>query len=221
MNIVIVGGGEVGTYLASLLLQGKHYVRIIEQREDEIPRLQHVLSAATVICGNGTDVAVLERAGIRQANVLAAVTGADATNLVATSLARFEFQVPRTIARVHTPQHAWMFTDVMGVDVAVNQADLMAHLIVEEMSLGDMMTLLKLRKGQYSLVEEQVHPEAQVVGRAVRDLHLPSECVLAAIIRGGHVLLPHGDVVIQPGDAILAVAHATVLSQLATSLGRP
>jgi len=68
-------------------------------------------------------------------------------NSVITSLARFEFQVSRTIARINNPKNAWMFTPDMGVDVALNQADLMAHVIAEEMSLGDMMTLLKLRKG--------------------------------------------------------------------------
>src|SRR5581483_4591341 len=188
MNVVIVGGGEVGTDLALLLLQGSHHVKLIEKRADEVPRLQSTLSASQVICGNGTDPDVLERAGIRQANVLAAVTGANEVNLVATSLARFEFHVPRKIARVHTPQNAWMFTEVMGVDVAVNQADLMAHLIAAEMSLGDMMTLLKLRKGQYALVEEQVYPSARAVGTALRDLQLPAECVLAAIIRGGRLL---------------------------------
>src|SRR5215208_1668090 len=107
MNVVIVGGGEVGTYLSSLLLQGNHHVTLIEQRDEEIPRLQRELTAPRVICGNGTDPDVLERADIRHANVLAAVTGADEINLVATSLARFEFHVPRTIARVHTPQNVW------------------------------------------------------------------------------------------------------------------
>ena len=221
MNVVIVGGGEVGTYLASLLLQGSHQVKIIEQREDEVPRLQHALAASQVIWGNGTDPDVLERAGIRQANVIAAVTGADEVNLVVTSLARFEFHVPRTIARVHTPQNAWMFTSALGVDVAVNQADLMAHLIAEEMSLGDMMTLLKLRKGQYSLVEERVHPSARSVGKAVRDLQLPAQCVLAAIIREGLLLLPEGEVVLQSNDEVLAVAHASALPALAELLGRP
>ena len=221
MNVVIVGGGAVGTYLASLLRQGGHQVKVIEQHADEILRLQHELTAQTVIHGNGTDPSVLESAGIRQAAVLAAVTGADETNLVVTSLARFEFHVPRTIARVHTPHHAWMFNEILGVDVAVNQADLMAHLIAEEMSLGDMMTLLKLRKGQYSLVEEKVHPAALVVGHPLGNLQIPSECVLAAIIRDGRLLLPHHDVIVHSGDEVLAVAHAKALPQLAALLGRP
>jgi len=221
MNVIITGGGEVGAYLASLLLTGGHRVKVIEIRREEIPPLQRNLSKDVVVAGDGTDPTVLEAAGIRQAHVIAAVTGTDETNLVVTSLARFEFSVPRTIARVHTPKNAWMFTPAMGVDVALNQADLLAHLIAEEMSLGDMMTLLKLRKGQYSLVEERVHPAATAVGKAVRDLDLPSECRLAAIIREGQLLIPHADLILRPADEVLAVVHSSQLAQLAALLGSP
>ena len=219
VNVLVVGGGEVGTYLASLLV-GKHLVKVIEARQEEISRLQHTLSADVVIFGNGTDPTVLEAAGIRRAQVVAAVTGTDETNLVVTSLARFEFNVPRTIARVHTPKNAWMFTPVMGVDVALNQADLLAHLIAEEMSLGDMMTLLKLRKGQYSLVEERVAPAAVAAGKAVGDLKLPAECTLAAVIREGQLLIPRADLVLRPADEVLALVHASQVEQLAALLGR-
>ena len=220
-QVIIVGGGEVGTYLASLLLAGGHQVTVIEVQRDEIPRLRRELSTDVVTVGNGTDPTVLEAAGVRQAHVVAAVTGTDETNLVITSLARFAFQVPRTMARVHTPKHAWMFTPAMGVDVALNQADVLAHLIAEEMSLGDMMTLLKLRKGQYALVEEQVHPRAPAVGTALRDLPLPSESAVAAIIRSGQLLVPRPDLVLQPADEVLAVVHATQAPQLAALLGCP
>jgi trk system potassium uptake protein len=75
---------------------------------------------------------VLEAAAIRQAALVAALTGADETNLVVTSLARFEFGVPRTIARVNNPKNAWLFTVEMGVDVALDQADLIAGMIMKE-----------------------------------------------------------------------------------------
>jgi trk system potassium uptake protein len=100
----------------------------------------------------------MDAAGIKTAHVLAAVTGEDEANLVVTTLARFEFNVPRTIALVNNPKNAWLFTLEMGVDVALNQTDILAGLIVEEMSMGDMMTLLKLRRGLYSLVEEKLAP---------------------------------------------------------------
>lgn len=219
MFVLIVGGGKVGTYLASLLLSEGYRVKVIEQQREEIPRLKRDLPQEVVVLGNGTDPNVLESAGIRQAQVVAAVTGEDETNLVVASLARSEFGVPRVIGRVNNPKNAWLFTPDMGVDVAVNQADLMAHLIAEEMSLGDMMTLLKLRRGQYSLVEEKVDPTAIAVGQKLRDLHLPAECQLAAIIRKGELLIPHGDTVLQPADEILAVVHASRVAELAALLG--
>ena len=128
------------------------------------------------------------------------------------------FDTPRTIARVNNPANAWLYNGEMGVDVALNQADLMAHLILEEMSLGDMMTLLKLRRGAYSLVEEKVHPQASAAGKRVSELALPEECVLTAVLRGGRLLLPKGDTVLQPADEVLAVVASDQADQLASIL---
>jgi trk system potassium uptake protein len=219
MHVIVAGGGKVGVRLATLLLASGHRVSVVEARSEEVSPLRSELPPDVVVRGDGTDPTVLERCGIRRADVVAAVTGDDETNLVIASLARAEFNVPRVIARVNNPKNAWLFTPEMGVDVALNQADLMAHLIVEEMSLGDMMTLLKLRRGQYSLVEEKVHPQAAAAGRALRDLDLPRHCTLAAVIREGDLLIPHGDLVLQPADEVLAVVHASQAAQLAAILG--
>ncbi len=221
MYTIIVGGGQVGAYLASLLLEGKHQIKIIDDRKDRIALLEQSIASEMMLLGSGSDPNVLEAAGIKRADVVAAVTGADETNLVVCSLARREFKVPRVIARVNNPKNAWLYTPEMGVDVALNQADLLAHLIVEEMSLGDMMTLLKLRKGLYSLVEEKVHPDSIANGKALQDLRFPPRCVLAAIIRKGELLIPRGDTFLQPADEILAVVHSDERNEFAATLGRP
>jgi trk system potassium uptake protein len=132
MKVIIVGGGKVGTSLALLLLKKGYNVKVIEAVREKISRLQQDLPADVVALGNGTDPVVLEAAGILGVNVVAATTGQDETNLVVTNLARFAFNVPRVVARVNNPKNAWMFTPMMGVDVAVNQADLMASLIAKE-----------------------------------------------------------------------------------------
>lgn len=220
VNAIVAGGGKVGRHLAAMLLAAGHRVCVIEQRSEAVARLQTELPADAVLGGSASDPNILETAGIRTANVVAAVTGADEVNLVVTNLARFEFNVPRTIARVNDPKNAWLFTSAMGVDVALDQADLMAHLIAEEMSLGDMMTLLKLRKGQYSLVEEKIEPTSLVAGKALRELDVPAECVLVAIIRKGELLLPRAELVLQPFDEVLALIHAAQAEQLAALLGR-
>jgi trk system potassium uptake protein TrkA len=220
MKVIVAGGGQVGTYLAGMLVSSGHQVLVIEQRSQVLERLKKELPEQAVISGSATDPDTLESAGVRTADVVAAVTGMDEVNLVVTNLARFEFNVPRTIARVNNPKNAWLFTAAMGVDIALNQADLMAHLIAEELSVGDMMTLLKLRKGQYSLVEEKVAPTCPAAGKALRELEVPEECVLVAIIRKGELLLPRAELVLQPFDEVLALAHAAHVEQLARLLGR-
>jgi trk system potassium uptake protein TrkA len=219
--VLVVGGGKVGTYLASLLIADGYTVRVIEGNREEISRLSQELPEGVLVVGDGTDPSVLEAAGVRKADVVAAVSRADETNLVITSLARFEFNVPRTIARVNTPKNAWLFTPEMGVDVALNQADLMAHLIAEEMSLGDMMTLLKLRRGQYSMVENRVSPGALAAGKRIRDLDLPHDCVLTAIIRKGELIVPRGDTIVEPDDTVLALVHSSQLDRVASVMRGP
>ncbi|MBM4462077.1 MAG: TrkA family potassium uptake protein [Chloroflexi bacterium] len=218
-SVIIVGGGKVGTSLASLLLGKGHKVKVIEAQQEEIPRLQKDLPPEVVVLGSGTDPNVLEAAGVRGTNVVAAVTGQDETNLVVTSLARFEFYVPRTVARVNNPKNAWMFTPIMGVDVALDQPDLMAHLIAEEMSLSEVMTLFKLRQRQYLLMEQRIQAPAMAIGKAVRDLDLPAECVLISVMRKGQVFTPRGETVLEAGDEVLAVVHATQQEKLKTLLG--
>lgn len=219
MDIIIVGGGKVGTHLASLLMAEGYAVKLIENQSEKIPRLLTILPPGRVIHGDGTDPELLKTADIQKANVVVAVTGSDETNLVITSLARFEFKIPRTIARVNDPNNAWLFTQVMGVDVSLNQADLIAHIIIEQMSLGEMMTMLKLSRGQYSLVEIQIDATSEAAGKAVSTLSLPQECVLVAVIRRGELIIPHGNTILEPQDEVLALVHISHASSLSAILG--
>jgi len=216
MYVIIVGGGNTGSHLAKLLMaDGKHTVRIIEERPALLDKLRSELPEQVIISGDGSSPAALEQAGIDKALVLAAVTGSDETNLVITSLARFEFNVPRIIARVNNPKNAWLFTPEMGVDVALNQADILAHLVAEEMSLGDMMTLLKLKRGEYSLVEEKIYPTASVCGMSIKDIKIPTESTIVAVIRNHQLVIPHGSTVLMANDEILALVHVQRLSEFA------
>lgn len=216
--VLIVGGGKVGSRLATLLREAGHDIRLVEANAERAAALASRLGPDAVVHGSGTDPSVLEGAGIHACRVVAAVTGHDETNLVVTALARFSFGVDRTVARINDPQNSWMFEPDMGVDAAVDQAELLSHLIAEEMSLGDMRILLALRRGRYSLVEERVGGDAKAAGVALRDLDLPAGCVLLAVIRDGDVIAAHGDVVMQGGDDVLALAHADAAHELAALL---
>lgn len=224
MFVLIAGGGRTGTQLATLLLAQDHHVHLVEHRPEILARIHRQLPTESIYEGFATEPQLLEQAGIAQAGVVAACTDSDADNLVICFLARAKYGVGRTIARINNPRTAWLFDEKFHVDVAVNQADLMASLIVEEISLGDMMTLLKLRRGEYSLVEEKIPPSAQAIGMAIKDLPLPERCVIAAIIRQGDVVVPRGITVLEEGDEVLAVTDPKGARQLAslfapTSLG--
>lgn len=220
MFVIIVGGGKTGSQLANGLLAEGHQVKIVEPRPAILEQLKTELPPEMIVAGDGSSPSVLEAAGIGNADVLAAVTGDDETNLVVTTLARFEYNVPRVIGKINNPKNAWLYTAEMGVDVAINQASILARLIAEEMSLGDMMTLLKLRKGEFSVVEEKVHPDSMAAGKTIAELVMPSECVIAAIIRKNKMVIPHGDTILQPADEILAVVHASQAHLLAEALAR-
>lgn len=220
MFVIIVGGGNTGSQLAKFLLDAGHTVRIIDDRPNVLERLAGELPQEIIINGDGSSPAVLEKAGIKNAQVLAAVTGLDEANLVITSLARFEFNVPRVIARINNSKNAWLFTPEMGVDASLNQAEILTSLIAEEMSMGDMMTLLKLRRGKYSLVEEKIFPGALAVNKAIRDLTLPQNCVIAGIIRHGEIVMPRGVTALQEEDEVLAIVDENSRIALAKLLGR-
>ena len=221
MFVMIVGGGRTGSHLASLLLMQGHEVRLVEHRPDILTTLHREIPTEVIFEGDGTDPDTLEAAGIKRAQVLAAVTGDDADNLVVASLARHQYGVRRIIGRINNPKNAWLFSTDFGVDVAVNNADVMAKLIEEEMSIGDMMTMLKIRRGKYSLVEEKIAPGARAIGIAIKDLPMPDHCIISGILRHGEMVLPRGVTVLEEGDEVLALVDDTSREELAKLLGRP
>lgn len=221
MFVMIVGGGNVGMHLASFLLDQGYKVKIVENRPEMIARLERKLPKEVIVFGSGSDPNVLESADIRHADVMVAATGQDETNLVVSSLAKLEFGVARVIGRVNNPLNAWLYTIDMGVDVALNQAELIGTLVAEQMSLGDMMTLLRLRKGKFSIVEEKVAPGAPANGKALKDIKFPNDCTITAVIRDGSLIVPHGDTILQTADEVLALVSTEQISVLAALLGNP
>src|SRR5215216_1296477 len=221
MNVLISGGGRTGARLANLLINQNYKVRIVENRRELLGYLHQELPTEVVYEGNSVDPNVLEAAGIRNVHSVAAVTSNDSANLVICYLAKTQLEVPRTIARVNNPNNAWLFNEKFLVDVALNSADVFAHLIQEEMSLGDMMTIFKIRRGNYSVIEEKIPAGAKAIGIPLKDMDLAEHCVIAAIIRDGVMTLPRGDSTLQAEDEIIAVASPDGAQKLATLLAFP
>jgi trk system potassium uptake protein TrkA len=208
MNILIVGGGKVGRNLAQFMLeQGRHTITLVERDEHAARELFGTLLGASVVEGDGCDPAVLREAGAESADAVAAVTGDDEDNLVVALLCKREFRIRRVFARVNNPKNHWLFTTRMGVDVPVDDAQMLARSLEADINLGAVVQLLQLREGRVTLLEFTVAPDSGAVGKQVYALGVPPECVLAAVLRGEQVIIPGGDTTIEAGDQIIALAR--------------
>ena len=221
MYVLIAGGGRTGSTLALTLHEQKHEVRLLEHRSEVLAHIHRDLPTEVIYEGNATDPRTLELAGVARAKVLVASMANDAENLSLCFIARERFRVPRTIATINDPRNAWLFDRKFHVDVALNQADILASLIEQEMSFGDMMTLLKLRRGSYSLVSETLLQGARAVGLTIKDLPLPRSSVICAILRRNDVVIPRGDVRLEAGDDVLALVDEGSAPELAALFGPP
>lgn len=203
MNVVVVGGGKVGYYLTKTLLSKGHDVSLIEKSEERCRRIVEEFDILT-INGDGTNIYDLADAGTDRADVVAAVTGSDEENLVVCQMAKRKFGVPRTVARINNPKNERVFKE-LGVDVAVSSTSIIASFIEHEMAKGAIKTLLTFDRNDMAIVEADIDDESPAIQKSVRQLVLPQNSVLAAIIRQGRIIFPRGDTIIESGDAIIAL----------------
>lgn len=203
MRTIIVGGGQVGSYVARILIDAGRDVRVIENREKPLAGLKNELPPDVIVNGDGADPKVLEQAGINDADVVAAVTGADEINLVTATIAKFEFGVDKVIARINNPKNTWLFTEEMGVDVRVSQAYLIANVITDQIDFTNLTTLMRLNRGNNAIVQITVGDGAQADGKALRDIKFPEGTVVINVRRGEANLVAGADTVITKGDSVL------------------
>ena len=205
MYVVINGGGRVGSFLALQLNQKKHDVAVIEKRVDVIKMLAEELPQnILLIQGDGCDPRSQEDAGIGHADVFAAVTPNDDDNLVSCQLAKINFNVKKTVARVSNPKNEPVF-NALGIR-AISSTSIISHLIEEEMTVKDIIRLHTLERGGLCLVELDVPPgNKEIFFKTVAELSLPEKSVLVTIMREDKVIIPRGSTEIEPGDRIIAV----------------
>ncbi len=205
MLAVIVGGGRGGSYLAQDLQSQGYQVKVVDRRPDVVAKLRQEIGG-DVICGEGSSPQVLEQVGVAKAHLIVALTHNDEDNLVVCRLAKHHFHVPRVIARVNNPLNEWLYTKAWGVDVAISQVHLTSKVIEEEIGMGELVTLLKLNRGEAALVEVGLPETSPCRGKAIRELDLPPDTVIVSVIRGGKLVIPRGDTKLEAGDEILAVS---------------
>ena len=208
MRIAIAGAGNVGRSIAQELIGNGHQVMLIERqprqlRPERVPQAEWVLADAC-------ELSSLEEADVAACDVVVAATGDDKANLVVSLLAKTEFAVPRVVARVNRAENEWLFTEQWGVDVSVSKPRLMAALVEEAVTVGDLVRLMTFRQGEANLVEITLPPDAPYVGEPVRSVPLPRDSALVTILRGKRVLVPTPDDPLEAGDELIFVCTSEV-----------
>jgi trk system potassium uptake protein TrkA len=150
----------------------------------------------------------LEEAKLESCDVVIAATGDDKVNLVTSLLAKTEFAVPRTVARVNHPNNEWLFTEAWGVDVNVSTPRIMSALVEEAVTVGDIVRLFTFRQGDANLVEITLPGDSPYVGKPVGLIPWPENTALVTILRDGKVYTPDAEQPIEDGDELLFVASA-------------
>jgi len=203
MNIILVGGGKVGYFLAKSLIRDRHHCVLIE-KDPGVCRTIATDLGITVINGDACEGRVLEDAGIARADVFVAVTGSDANNLVACQLAKQFFRVKRTLARVNDPENERPFSQ-LGVDVPINSTSILTKIIEEEATLSDLVTLFSFKKGKLSVIRVSLTEDSPVANKSLQEIRLPSNSVVVSILRGNEVIIPKGNTILKPQDDVIAL----------------
>lgn len=218
MRIIVLGGGMVGLHMLASL-KDDHDVIVVEKRRDRVEELQEKFPGANILHGDACEPSVLDAARVAGADVVAAVTGDDEDNLVISYLSKFEYGVPMVFARVNNPKNEWLFTADWGVDEAVCSASIIVQLVREELTLGEMVTLLKLRRERLVLEEVQLEEGSPVVGKAIKDMSLPEQTLVATVLRESSNLIPRGDLTFMAGDKVLFITDPDKVDELRRLLG--
>ncbi|MEV6298829.1 TrkA family potassium uptake protein [Actinoplanes sp. NPDC051861] len=212
MRIAIAGAGNVGRSIAQELIGNGHDVMLIERQPrqlcpERVPQARWILADAC-------ELTSLEEADLAACDVVVAATGDDKANLVVSLLAKTEFAVARVVARVNRAENEWLFTEQWGVDVAVSKPRLMAALVEEAVTVGDLVRLMTFRQGEANLVEITLPHNAPYEGQPVRAVPMPRDAALVAILRGKRVLVPTPDDPLEAGDELIFVCTSEVEDQI-------
>jgi len=217
MLVAVAGAGNVGFFIANELVDNGHEVLLIENNVDVARRIP-ARDGIDVRVADACEVSSLKEAGLDRCDVVVAATGDDEDNLVVSLLAKQEFAVPRVIARVNHPKNHWLFNESWGVDMSVSTPHLITALVDEAVSVGRLVRLFQLEGGAVGLVEVKLADDAPVSNQAVREIDIPRDATVVAVVRDGHVVMPRGDTVLYAGDEVLALVTTEAEDELRRTL---
>lgn len=204
MYIIVIGGGKVGYFLSKKLLEENHEVLLIEKDSKKVSFIKDELGEI-VYQGDGCEMSTMQDVGMERADVVVAVTGDDEDNLVICQMAKKNFNIKRTIARVNNPKNEEIFKR-LGIDDTVSSTRILYSLIEQEVDTGDVIPVLPLKKGALEIVEVDLKETSPVVNKKIKELPL-RECVIIGVVRDEKIIFPRGDTEFKVGDTVLALTN--------------
>jgi trk system potassium uptake protein TrkA len=207
MRVILIGGGEtIETiyFLGKLFADRGYQVTIVNPYPGEAQMLSRQIRA-TVIFGDGSDPEVLEEAGARRADVVLSLAPYDPDNLVACQIAQRLYNVPRTLALINDPENEQVFRQ-LGITEVFSATRVIGSLIEGQTVFDEITHLFPAAEGQLHVTEVVLGDEAPAVDRLLQDLDLPRDSLVAAIIRGGQVVVPGGEERLRVADRLILIA---------------
>src|SRR5919202_1806970 len=212
MYVAVVGAGNVGWNLARELIDKGNELTVIENDRGRFTTVEEELEHA-VQYGDGSELWVLERAGIERADLVIAVTGDDEDNMLISQVAREKYGVGRIVARCNNPRNLQHF-ELLGIKPAVSATDLILRLIEHEVPKYGLVHLLDLPQERLEIIELEVSQGAPGAEKKVRDLGLPDGSLVISILRDGQGFVPTGESDVQAGDEVLVVLDVGLEAQV-------
>jgi trk system potassium uptake protein TrkA len=217
LNVLVVGAGKVGWNLTRELVQKGHNVKLIEQDRERFMVVEQELEHR-VLYGDASELWVLERAGIAEAQMVIAVTGDDEDNLLICQVARDKYEIDRVIARCNNPRNRQHF-ELLDIKPYVSATDLILNLIEHEVPRYGLIHLLDLPGQRLEIIEMSLGADSAVVGRRVDQLEMPRGSLLISVLREGRGFVPTADTELRAGDDVLAVLDPELEAEVTAYLG--
>jgi trk system potassium uptake protein TrkA len=233
MYIIIAGAGVVGFHIASLLVEGKHEVTVVEPSEDVIDGVRRQLDVKTVL-GNAATPKVLREAEINRADLTIAVTNNDETNMLICFLAK-ELGAAMTMARVRNPEYSGYFITAakspsaprkvirpksLGIDLFINPEVEAAEEVMNVLASLYPTPTVNFANGRVQIREFRVG-EGAMASKPLQDIPFPEPCVVTAIVRSGETIPPNPNEIIQEGDHLYLVASRESMDKFGDMFTQP
>jgi len=217
LGVVIAGGGETGHHLARVLHRDRFSVVLMEESKERCEFLANNLPHVTVVQADATRRAVMEEERVGSADVFVACTGDDESNIMAGVEAR-DIGAKTIMAVVGRPDYADI-VGRLGVDVAVSPRDVMAKQVLSFLQSGPVVSRMPLRGGGISAFEIEVLEGAPATEHVLANVPLPSQCLIAALMRADYASVPGADDRLQAGDIVIALIDESELDAALDQFG--